>query len=85
MSNPTRWSFCICNNTLSSINEILDAMDENGDVNFIKNLNMDELRSFNELMYVSRQFAKRAERAIDLTIDQNVYEVLSLDEQNKIS
>jgi hypothetical protein len=62
----------MCQNTEAALAQILDAMDEQGDVEFVKGLSMDELRSFNELVYIAKQFAKRAERAIGQCIDDNV-------------
>jgi hypothetical protein len=66
----------MCTNTLASLNQIIDAMDEEGDVDFVKDLSMDELRDFNELAFVARQFAQRAERAVDQVVDLRVQEVL---------
>jgi hypothetical protein len=51
-------------------------MDEQGDVEFVKELSMDELRSFNEIAFIARQFAQRAERAVDQVIDDRVDEAL---------
>jgi hypothetical protein len=66
----------MCQNTESAFNQIMDAMDEQGAVDFVKDLSMDELRSFNELVYIAKQFAKRAERALDQTINDRVDEAL---------
>lgn len=69
-------SYCMVNNTLAALNQVMDAMDEQGAMPFVRELNMDELRAFNELAHVAKQFAKRAERAIDDAIDENVYAIL---------
>lgn len=69
-------SYCMVSNTLAALDQVLTAMDEQGDVAFLRDLNPDELRAFNDLVYVTRQFAKRAERAIDTAIDENVYAIL---------
>jgi hypothetical protein len=66
----------MCNNTEAAFNQIMDAMDEQGDVEFVKELSMDELRSFNEIAFMARQFAQRAERAVDQVINDRVQEVL---------
>jgi hypothetical protein len=66
----------MCNNTEAGLNQIMDAMDEQGDVEFVKELSMDELRSFNEIAFMARQFAQRAERAVDQVINDRVQEVL---------
>lgn len=76
MRDHPNMSYCMCNNTEAALNQILDAMDEQGDVEFVKQLSMDELRSFNEIAFIARQFAKRAERAVDIVIDDRVNEVL---------
>ena len=75
-SNYPNMSYCMCNNTEAALNQIMDAMDEEGAVNFIKDLSMDELRSFNELVYIAQQFVRRAERALDEVVDDRVNEVL---------
>ena len=76
MSNYPNMSYCMCNNTEAAFNQIMDAMDEQGDVEFVKELSMDELRSFNEIAFMARQFAQRAERAVDQVINDRVQEVL---------
>ena len=79
MRDYPNMSYCMCNNTEAAFNQIMDAMDEQGDVQFIKELSMDELRSFNELVYIARQFERRAERALGQVIDDNVDAVLGVD------
>ena len=76
MRDYPNMSYCMCNNTLAALNQIMDAMDEQGDVDFVKDLSMDELRSFNEIAFIARQFARRAESAVDRVIDDRVDEVL---------
>jgi hypothetical protein len=76
VSNYPNMSYCMCNNTEAAFNQIMDAMDEQGDVEFVKELSMDELRSFNEIAFMARQFAQRAERAVDQVINDRVQEVL---------
>ena len=72
MRDYPNMSYCMCNNTEAALNQIMDAMDEQGDVEFVKELSMDELRSFNEIAFMARQFAQRAERAVDRVIDDRV-------------
>jgi hypothetical protein len=69
----------MCQNTESAFNQIMAAMDEQGDVDFVKDLNQDELRSFNELVYMAEQFLARAERALDRVVDDRVDEVFEGD------
>lgn len=75
-SNYPNMSYCMCNNTVAALNQILDEMDAQGDVKFLKDLSMDEMRDFNELMYIAKQFAKRAQKAQDQLIDDNVNAIL---------
>ena len=79
MSNYPNMSYCMVSNTLAALDQVLTAMDEQGDVEFLRELNMDELRAFNELKHVAAQFSKRAGRAIDQAIDENVDAVLGVD------
>ena len=72
-------SYCMCQNTEAAFNQIMDAMDEQGDVDFVKDLSMDELRSFNELVHIAQQFVRRAERALDEVVDDNVAGILGVD------
>ena len=76
MRDYPNMSYCMCTNTLAAFNQIMDAMDEQGDVEFVKDLSMDELRDFNEIAFIARQFAQRAERAVNQVIDDRVDEVL---------
>ena len=69
-------SYCMCQNTEAALNQIINAMDDEGDVEFVRELSMDELRSFNEILYMAEQFARRAERALDRVADERVEEVL---------
>jgi hypothetical protein len=74
--NYPNMSYCQCSNTLAALEQVLNAMDEQGDVEFVRELSMDELRSFNEIAFIARQFAQRAERAVNQVIDDRVAEVL---------
>jgi hypothetical protein len=74
--NYPNMSYCQCSNTLAALEQVLNAMDEQGDVEFVRELSMDELRSFNEIAFIARQFAQRAERAVNQVIDDRVEEVL---------
>jgi hypothetical protein len=76
MRDYPNMSYCMVSNTLAALNQVMDTMDEDGDTQFLRDLNMDEMRAFDELMHVARQFARRAERAQDEAIDLNVDEIL---------
>lgn len=79
MTNYPNMSYCMCNNTLAAMNQLMDAME---DVDFIDELNHsmkwdnDELRAFNELQHVAAMFAKKAQKMLDNQIDRNVAKVL---------
>ena len=79
--NYPNMSYCMCGNTLAALEQIMDAMDEQGAVAFVKDLNMDELRAFNELMHVANLFSRRAVRAVDQVIDDRVDSVLGVDKE----
>jgi hypothetical protein len=79
--NYPNMSYCMVGNTLAALNQIMDAMDEQGAVEFVKELSMDELRDFNELMHVANLFSRRAVRAVDQAIDENVDTVLGVDKE----
>lgn len=76
MSNYPNMSHSMVSNTLAALNQVMDAMDEQGGTQFLRDLNMDEMRAFDELMHVARQFARRAERAQGDLISTNVDELL---------
>ena len=76
MKDYPNMSYCMCQNTLSALEQIMDAMDEQGATKFLKMLNMDEMRAFDELIHVTRQFSKSAQKAQDKLINQNVAEIL---------
>ncbi len=76
MRDYPNMSYCMCQNTEAAVNQIMEAMDQEGAVNFVKDLSRDELRSFNELVYIAEQFLRRAERALDQVVDDRVQEVL---------
>ena len=81
MSDYPNMSYCMVGNTLAALEQIMDAMDEQGAVEFVKDLNMDELRAFNELMHVANLFSRRAVRAVDQVIDDRVDSVLGVDKE----
>ena len=79
--NYPNMSYCMVSNTLAALDQVLTAMDEQGDVEFLRELNMDELRAFNELMHVANLFSRRAVRAVDQVIDDRVDSVLGVDKE----
>ena len=73
MTDYPNMSYCMCNNTLAAMDQLMDAME---DVDFIEDLNPDELRAFNELIHVAAMFARKGQRMLDEQIDRNVDEAL---------
>ena len=69
-------SYCMCGNTLAALEQIMTAMDEEGAVAFVNELNMDELRAFKELIHVAKLFSRCAERAVERAIDENAEAML---------
>ena len=80
MKDYPNMSHSMVSNTLAALNQVMDAMDEQGGTQFLRDLNMDAMRAFDELMHVARQLARRAERAQDEAIDLNVDEILEGEE-----
>ena len=66
-------SYCMCNNTLAALDQVMDAME---DVDFIENLNPDELRSFNDLIHVANLFISKGNYLLDQQVQKNVDEIL---------
>ena len=73
MTNYPNMSYCMCNNTLAAMDQLMDAME---DVDFIEELNPDELRSFNDLIEVAKLFARRGELLLDRQVQKNIDKVL---------
>ena len=73
MTDYPNMSYCMCNNTLAAMDQLMDAM---ADVDFIENLNPDELRSFNDLIELAQLFVSQGEFLIGQQIDKNVEKLL---------
>ena len=73
MTNYPNMSYCMCNNTLAALDQVMDAME---DVDFIEDLNPDELRSFNELIHVANLFVSKGNFLLDQQVQKNVEKVL---------
>jgi hypothetical protein len=63
-------SYCMNENTLAALDQIMAAMDEQGAVGFLKDLSRTERDAFESLAQLCRQFHLRAERAIDAELDE---------------
>ena len=76
MSNYPNMSYCMCENTLAALRQIVDAMDEQGR-EFLRDLSREESRAFQELFDVCEQFRNLAE---ELEYEQDQDDDLQPDE-----
>lgn len=60
MSNYPNMSYCMCENTLGALGQVLEAMQE-GDTEFVKDLSRTERRAFEELFEACKEFMELAE------------------------
>ena len=64
MSNYPNMSYCMCENTLLAMNQILNAMREEGPM-FLQEMNRDERRAFQELFNACEDFLTASEELQD--------------------
>ena len=60
MSNYPNMSYCMCNNTVLALRQILDAMQEEGPM-FLREMSRDERRSYQELFNLCEDFLTASE------------------------
>jgi hypothetical protein len=60
MSNYPNMSYCMNQNTLTALQQVVDTMQEDG-VAFLRDLSHDERRAFHELFSTSQEFQRLAE------------------------
>lgn len=60
MSNYPNMSYCMCENTVLAMRQILNAMNEEG-VGFLVDMNRDERRAFQELFNLCEDFLTASE------------------------
>ena len=60
MSNYHNMSYCMCENTVLAMRQILNAMNEEG-VGFLVDMNRDERRAFQELFNLCEDFLTASE------------------------
>ncbi len=60
MSNYPNMSYCMCNNTLLALKQILDTMQEEGPM-FLREMSRDERRSFEQLFSMCEDFMSMSE------------------------
>ena len=60
MSNYPNMSYCMCENTLLAMKQIVEAMNNEGPM-FLRELNRDERRAFEQLFNVCEDFMQLSE------------------------
>ena len=64
MSNYPNMSYCMCENTLAALNQVLTAMKEEGPM-FISEMSHSELRAYRELFHACEDFLTVSEELED--------------------
>lgn len=64
MSNYPNMSYCMCENTLTAMHQILDAMREEGPM-FLNDMTREERRAFNELFSACEDFMNASEELVE--------------------
>ena len=64
MSNYPNMSYCMCENTLLAMKQVMDAMRDEG-VGFMSDLSRDERRAFKELFNACEDFMNLSEELQD--------------------
>ena len=64
MSNYPNMSYCMCENTLLALRQVLNAMQEEGPM-FLREMNRDERRAFQELFNTCEDFLTASEELQD--------------------
>ena len=70
MSNYPNMSYCMCENTVAAMRQILDAMQEEGPM-FLREMNRDEKRAFQELFNLCEDFLTASEELQDEVDNEN--------------
>lgn len=73
MSNYPNMSYCMCNNTLLALKQVLEAMESEGPM-FLKELHRDERRAFEELFQYCESFLTLAEELEDEAERESEYD-----------
>ena len=64
MSNYPNMSYCMCNNTLMALRQVLDAMQDEGPM-FLREMSRDEMRSYKALFNACEDFLTMSEELQD--------------------
>jgi len=73
MSNYPNMSYCMCNNTLLALRQVMEAMESEGPM-FLKELHRDELRSYKALFNACESFLTLAEELEDEAERESEYD-----------
>ena len=73
MSNYPNMSYCMCENTLSALGQVMEAMREEGPM-FLKELNRDEKRAFQELFNMCEDFLTASEELETMVEEEEYYD-----------
>lgn len=64
MSNYPNMSYCMCENTLLALKQVLEAMENEGPM-FLRDMNRDELRAYKSLFEYCESFLTMSEELED--------------------
>ncbi len=64
MSNYPNMSYCMCQNTVQAMQQIMNAMDDEGPL-FLQEMSREERRAYEELFRLCESFIYRAEELQD--------------------
>jgi len=73
MSNYPNMSYCMCENTLSALGQVMEAMREEGPM-FLKELNRDEKRAYQELFNMCESFLTASEELETMAEEEAYYD-----------
>jgi len=73
MSSYPNMSYCMCENTLSALGQVMEAMREEGPM-FLKELNRDEKRAYQELFNMCESFLTASEELETMVEEEEYYD-----------
>jgi aspartate aminotransferase-like enzyme len=68
--NYPNMSYCMCENTLLALRQVLNAMEDQG-TEFVQDMNRSERRAFEELFHACEAFMQQAEQLESDIAEQN--------------
>ena len=73
MSNYPNMSYCMCENTLSALGQVIEAMHQEGPM-FLRELNRTEARAFKELFSMCEDFLTASEELETMAEEEDYYD-----------